>query len=316
MTVEVEAALRGLGVSAAASTVLKDEQFGNSSWFVESADRGRMVLRRYHDRATAADIAYEHAVLLHLASTGWAVPAPIGEPVELHGRIYCLNRFVPGKPATATSLEAQTRRGRDLARLHIDLRGLAERLGQRPGWQAQHRAVAVRLVISWDRCLSAFADVDRHLAEWAARAAEDSQAALADLDAQGLPEIVVHGDFAEWNVHYGTDGVLAGVIDFGLTHVDSRPYELAIARTYRAPTMADAYRAELYALSWPLDELEEACVQPIYSAFRVDMVAWLLDHGFRTSGYDLKAIERHLARTATPAPWLPRSYHRTQLPAT
>src|SRR3981081_1857681 len=51
---------------------------------------------------------------------------------------------------------------------------------------------------------------------------------LGALGAQALPVMVVHGDFAEWNVHY-LRSRLAGVIDFGLTHLDSRPYELAVA---------------------------------------------------------------------------------------
>lgn len=38
----------------------------------------------------------------------------------------------------------------------------------------------------------------------------------------------MHGDFAEWNVHYDGDR-LAGVLDFELTHLDSRPYELMSA---------------------------------------------------------------------------------------
>ena len=68
------------------------------------------------------------------------------------------------------------------------------------------------------------------------------------------------------DVHYQR-GRLAGVIDFDLTHVDTRPYELAIARAYRAPEMADAYRAELAACGWPLSGLEEAAVAPVYRAF-------------------------------------------------
>jgi Ser/Thr protein kinase RdoA (MazF antagonist) len=111
----------------------------------------------------------------------------------------------------------------------------------------------------------------------------------------------VHGDFAEWNVHYER-GRLAGVIDFGLTHLDSRPYELAIARTYRAPEAIDAYRAELARLGWPLSELEEAAIVPLYRSFRVGMTAWVMEDGRRTGDYDLGMIERQLGRTGTPPP--------------
>ena len=112
--------------------------------------------------------------------------------------------------------------------------------------------------------------------------------------------MVVHGDFAEWNVHYER-GRLAGVIDFGLTHLDSRPYELAIARTYRAPETVGAYRAELARRGWPLSHLEKAALEPVYRAFRLDMAVWFMA-GLRTGGYDLAMIERQLARTGAPAP--------------
>jgi homoserine kinase type II len=116
-----------------------------------------------------------------------------------------------------------------------------------------------------------------------------------------LPVTVVHGDFAQWNVHYER-GRLAGIIDFGLTHLDSRPYELAVARTYRSPETTGAYREELARGGWPLSALEEAAIEPINHAFRVDMAAWQMDHGRRTGDYDLAMIERQLSRTGTASP--------------
>ena len=129
----------------------------------------------------------------------------------------------------------------------------------------------------------------------------EAHEALAAVGADGLPVMVVHGDFAEWNVHYDGER-LAGVIDFALTHVDTRPFELAIARTYRAPELVDAYRAELAACGWPLSELEEAAVTPVYHAFRVGMAAAEMEDGRLTGDYDLAMIERQLSRTATAAP--------------
>jgi Ser/Thr protein kinase RdoA (MazF antagonist) len=119
--------------------------------------------------------------------------------------------------------------------------------------------------------------------------------------AAGLPVTVVHGDFHEQNVHY-EHGRLAGVIDFALTHLDSRPYELAIARTYRVPQAIAAYRAELARNGWALSELEDTALGPISRAFRVDMAAWQMDQGRRTGSYDLAMIERQLSRTGTAPP--------------
>jgi Ser/Thr protein kinase RdoA (MazF antagonist) len=289
--------LQLVGAPAADVVVLKDIPEQNASWLIGSG----LVLRRYHSGATAADLAYEHAVLRHLADAGWAVPVPVSGLVEDAGLWYCLTRRVPGRAVSGESPAQQARRGRDLARLHVALRGLGERLGQRPGWRAQHDDVSVHTGVDWQACVHGLTAVSRRLGRWASAAAEDIRGALAAVGAESLPLTVVHGDFAEWNVHYRR-GRLAGVIDFALTHLDSRPYELAVARTWRAPDAVGAYQEELARSGWPLTALEEAAINPVYRAFRLDMTAWLLNQGLRGGKFDLPAIERQLARTATTPP--------------
>jgi len=293
--------LDALGVRPDQVTLLRDIPSGNGNWLVETAGGHRSVLRRYPPRAGPEDLAYEHAILRHLAATGWIVPHPIGQPVRHDGRWYCLTRYVPGQPARPENPDQRRRRGRDMARLDLALRGLGERIGQRPGWRPQHSAIAANSGIDWEACVRQLTAVSPRHGAWAQAAAEQTRAALAAVGAGELPITVIHGDFAEWNVHY-ENGRLTGVIDFGLAHQDSRPYELAIARTYRAPETIDAYRAELAASGWPLSELEEAAIIPVYQAFRVDMAAWDLDHGLNTGCYDLPAIERQLGRTGVPSP--------------
>jgi homoserine kinase type II len=290
-----------LGVRPHRVVAFKDVPLGNGNWLVETSGRQRFVLRRYHARATRADLAYEHAVLGHLSALGWAVPAAVTEPVPWQDRWYCLTRYVPGEPATAEDAGQRRRRGRDLGRLHLALRGLDERMGQRPGWRPQHTAVTGYAAGDWEECVSGLASVSPRLASWAQVAATRARDSLAAIGAANLPVMVVHGDFAEWNVHY-EHGRLADVIDFGLTHVDTRPYELAIARTYRAPEAIDAYRAKLAADGWPLSELEEAAIAPVYRAFRVGMAAAEMEDGRITGSYDLAMIERQLCRTGTAAP--------------
>lgn len=290
-----------LGVRPHRVTVLKDVPMGNGNWLAESADGQRLVLRRYHARTTQQDLRYERAVLDHLAGSGWVVPTPLSEPVCWQGAWWCLTRYVPGAAVRAEDAGQRSRRGRDLARLHLRMRGLDEQIGQRPGWRAQHLAVTVQDTTDWDGCVRGLGLVSPRLAAWAQAAAEDAQAALTAIGAGELPLLVVHGDLAEWNVHY-QHGRLAGVIDFGLTHVDTRPYELAIARTYRAPQAVDAYRAELAASGWPLSDLEEAAIRPVYRAFRVGMAAAEMADGTLTGHYDLAMIERQLSRTGTAAP--------------
>lgn len=245
-----------LGVRAGSIVVLKDVAEQNASWLIGTPGREQLVLRRYHRRATAADLAYEHAVLRYLADAGWAVPVPVSGLVQDAGLWYCLTRRVAGQAVARENLRQRTRRGRDLARLHVALRGLGGRIGQRPGCRAQHDGVTVHTGIDWQACVRGLTAVSPWLGSWASAAAEDTRAALAAIAASELPLTVVHGDFAEWNVHYRR-GRLAGVIDFGLTHLDSRPYELAIVRTWRAPEAAGAYRAELARSGWPLTPLED-----------------------------------------------------------
>jgi homoserine kinase type II len=297
-----------LGVRPGRVVALKDVPLGNGNWLVETADRQRLVLRGYHPQTTAPDLAYEHAVLGHLARLGWVVPAAVGQPVCWRGRWYCLTRYVPGQAVRHEDPGQRARRGRDLAQLHLALRGAAELVGQRPGWRSQHSAVTVNAGYPWDERVRGLAAVSPRLAEWARGAAAQAHGSLAALGADELPVMVVHGDFAEWNVHYDR-GRLAGVIDFGLAHLDSRPFELAIARAYRAPEMVEAYRAELAAGGWALSGLEEAALTPVYHAFRVGMAAAEMEDGLRTGHYDLAMIERQLSRTATAAPLWPGLGH-------
>lgn len=301
LTGAVACVLDVLGVRPGRITVLKDVPPGNGSWLVEMPGGQRAVLRRYLTGASRRDLEYEHAVLGHLAGAGWVVPGPIGDPVCHDGLWYCLTRYVPGKPAAPESPAQRRRRGHDLARLHLAQRELSQRIGQRPGWRPQHSAITIQSGLDWQACVRALMTVSPRLGSWAQAAARDTRAALAAIGASELPVTVIHGDFAEWNVHY-QHGQLAGVIDFGLTHLDSRPYELAIARTYRAPEAIDAYRSELARSGWPLSALEEAAIKPLYRAFRLGMAASDLDHGVTTGEYDLAVIERHLSRTGTPPP--------------
>ena len=273
----------------------------NANWHVWPLDGERVVLRCYHSRATPSDLAYEHRVMAHLAGRGWSVPVLLSPLVEHAGRWWCLTRFVVGRARRAETARQQGQRGEVLARLHLDLRALASELGQRPGWRAQHRAVTVHTDIDWHAGLAALETVDPGLAEWASTAADLAADDLLTVGAHELAVTVVHGDFAEWNVHYQASR-LGGVIDFGLTHLDSRPYELAIARTYRAPEVIEGYRKELERLGWSLSDLETAALRPLYHAFRVDMTAWHLDHARRTGQFDLDFIRAQLARTGAPPP--------------
>jgi Ser/Thr protein kinase RdoA (MazF antagonist) len=294
------AVLTALGVDTRPVVKLSDVPDGNANWLI-SGDSGLLVLRRHHGEATLAGLAWEHAVLRHLAAAGWAVPEPVGELAEHQGHWYGLTRHVPGQPVRPEGRGEQVQRGQVLARLHLALRELGERIGPRPGWQPQHRHTTVLTGLDWNESVLALAAASPRLAQWASAAAARAGDALDAAGAGALPVTVVHGDFTERNVHY-TGGRLTGVIDFELAHLDSRPFELAMARTYRAREAAAAYRAELARLGWPLSPLEEAATGPVYQAVRVGLAAWPMEQGRRTGRFNLDAIERQLTRSGIPPP--------------
>ncbi len=71
-----------IGIRPRRIVALKDVPLGNGNWLIETADGQRLVLRRYHPQTTQQELAYEHAVLDHLASAGWVVPTAIGQAVR------------------------------------------------------------------------------------------------------------------------------------------------------------------------------------------------------------------------------------------
>jgi Ser/Thr protein kinase RdoA (MazF antagonist) len=290
-----------LGLAYRTVAVLSDLPSGNGNWLVETVSAEPMVLRRYRASATVAELGYEHDVLRHLDAAGWTVPVPVSDPIQHDGAWYCLTRHVPGTAVRPENAVQSRRRGRDLARLHLALRGLAERIGQRPGFHPQHSDLTTRIGFRWNTAVGALEQANPRLAAWAQSAAREVYEALNAAGVSELPLTVIHGDFAEWNVHY-QDGHLSGVVDFDLTHLDSRPYELAIARTYRAPEAVSGYREELARGGWPLSDLEEAAIGPVYRAFRLGMAAWEIQHGRETGNYDVPMIERQLSMTGIPCP--------------
>lgn len=293
-----------LGVSAARTLEIPANHGpdGNGNWHVWPQAGERCVLRRYYAGVTVEDLAYEHAILRHLTAEGWCVPDPLAEPVQVEERWYCLTRYVPGRRrARETPLQSR-QRGTDLARLHVAMRPLASRLGQRPGWHPLREGLPVMTVADWQAGLDALAVEHSALASWAAAAASATADELAALGAGDLPLTMIHGDFmAEQNVHY--DGSrLAGVIDFGVAHLGSRPYELISARSYRAPDLHTGYADELRRLGWPLTDQEQAALGPVERGFRLGMLAWQLLVGLRTGRFDTAEIETHLARTGITQP--------------
>ncbi|MEV6415426.1 phosphotransferase [Kribbella sp. NPDC051718] len=275
------------------------ESVGNGNWLGRTAAGECLVIRRYHVLRTEADLAFESAVLRHLTGKGWTVPAPVAGPVRYDDRLWAATRFVPGKPHPAETAGQAEERGSILARLHADLRELE--LGQRQGFFQACDLEAMGAFQDWDAGVAALRTERADLADWAEAAMVEAGQVVAESNLSTLPQTIVHGDFAEWNLHF-VDDRLSGVIDFDLVHADSRAWEFVIARVHRSPGLLDGYQRTATELGIPLTEQELAAIDPLQRVLRVNMVMAELWAGPRTGRFDVPTIERQLSRTGTLKP--------------
>ncbi|MFG1905358.1 phosphotransferase enzyme family protein [Kribbella sp. NPDC048928] len=267
------------------------ESDGNGNWHLWTRTGEHFVLRRYHLLHTESDLAFEAKVLDHLAGRGWVVPALVAPPIRHDGRLWSVTRFVPGKPHETETAAQRGERGEILARLHAELRGLE--LGEREGFFRTADLDAMGEFQQWDRGIELLRERRPDLAEVAARAMGHAKELVAGHGLLELPQAIVHGDFASWNLHFYEDGRFAGVIDFGLCHQDSRAWELVIARVHRAPELIDGYQR---ATADPLTDRELAAIGPLQVVLRVLMVMAALWDGQRSGTFDEAMITGQLAK--------------------
>jgi len=270
---------------------------GNANWLAWTTGGECLVLRRYHVLSSGEGLAYEFAVLRHLAELGWSVPSPVTELVSFEGRFWAATLFIPGAPHDEETAAQREERGALLAKLHADLRGLE--LGQRTEFFQACDLDAMAAYQDWDPGLEGLRKLRPDLADRAAAAMTAAKILVAEGNLLELPQRVVHGDFASWNLHFHPDGRPAGVIDFGLTHRDSRSWEFVIARVHRAPELLAGYQKEAAKLGDQLAEREIAAIPALQRVLRVNMVMAELWNGARGGTFDLPMIERQLDQVLT-----------------
>ncbi|MFD7158783.1 phosphotransferase enzyme family protein [Kribbella sp. NPDC059898] len=269
-----------------------DESAGNGNWHLWTRGGEHHILRRYHVLRTEPDLAFETQLLEHLTARGWTVPAPVAGPVWHEGRLWAVTRFVPGRPHEEETAQQQFERGELLARLHADLTNCEVGTGSRPGFFQAADLDAMGEFQGWGRGVELLRGQRPDLADRAVRAMARAKALVAEHGLLDLPQSIVHGDFARWNVHFGDDGEFAGVIDFDLAHPDSRAWEFVIARVDQAPALVDGYQR---ATRYPLSDRELAAIAPLQVVLQVLMVMAGLWDGQRGGRFDEAMITRHLS---------------------
>jgi len=218
----------------------------NEHWLVQSGEH-RLVLRGYAAQSFG-DIQYEIAVLRRLHALGWPVPVTVEEPLVRGGRTWCLFTWLPGvsRPADADERRA---RGRLLAELHGSTAQLTD-LGQREGFSCSDELISD---LELTACLRAYECIyprEGHIMRWHL---EQAQQTFARLGKNTAPILVLHGDFAPWNLLFEGEQ-LTGILDFEGSHLNYRVADFALSWRGEYDEIIDGYQ-EVTRLTEPEIEL-------------------------------------------------------------
>lgn len=229
----------------------------NHHWSARLGER-HVVLRRVRSDAIG-DLDYELRVLEELHSRGWPVATALEAPIKLGGAIWCLFEHLPGAPLTENGEAQQRKRGRLLASLHDDLENLVS-LGQRTGWAEVRALVQNPTLIDELRRYERFFPEEARILQWHAERAEELLAGM-DSELAGARRIVLHGDFAPWNLLY-RDGNLTGILDFEWAHRDVSVADFALSWRGKYDALIRGYDEVR-----PLSDLDWRLLTPIFWAW-------------------------------------------------
>jgi len=172
--------------------------------------------------ASSSDVSYEIAVQRHLHVRGWPVPELVRGPVRIGRKSWSLFTRLPGSPIDETDVDRR-RRGRWLAELHQSMALLD--LGQRSGFELADELVADpelhESLRNYERIRPAEGRILRWHLDW-------TRAGFARLDLTRAERIVLHGDFAPWNLLFDGDR-LSGILDFEAAHRNYRVADFALS---------------------------------------------------------------------------------------
>lgn len=246
------------------ATVMEDLGGRETRNWIVSGHTEPAVLRRYPEHS--ADIAFEHAVLRHMAERGWPVPDALSEPVVIAGRTWALTRLLQGAREHAHGDEAHQRaRGRLLAELHADLEQVG--LGQRDGWHMPEKTVIDPALYEQLGLYERFFPEDARMLRWHAERAREL---LALIDSTGARLVTLHGDLTAWNLlHRGTQ--LTGVLDFEFTHLNFLVADFALSWRGKYDGVVRGYDEVR-----KLDDIDWALITPVYWAWVLFGVASLI----------------------------------------
>lgn len=291
------------GIDAEAASELLGG-YSNDVWRID-APAARYVVRRYGRlHVSRVAIAFEHALLAHIAPRMPEVSAPLATPegatllTDEGGRFVALFPYIEGTTG-ARDAEAAAEAAGVLARFHragtdIHIAG-GLRSSRTVGMLAWLREMFVRF--------AAREDLARRLPWPALIAAVSGAVKRVAPHAGALPHAIVHGDPHPDNIVRDATGVRA-LIDFDFAHESERMYDVA--------TAADAYAREdedglldlertaafvsAYDTAAPLAAIERSLLADAMIRRNATLVWYVISrHGERVPG-DIGGAARYAAR--------------------
>lgn len=259
----------------------------NENWLVAQRE-SRLVMRGYAIEPLG-DIRYELEVLRRLYILGWPVPYAIDEPLSYGGRTWCLFTWLPGTCRVASMVE-QRARGRLLAELHHAMVHLAD-LGQRDGCCLADELIDDHELTASLRAYEQIYPAEGHIMRWHL---ERAQQAFLDAAKETVETLVLHSDFATWNLLFDGER-LTGILDFEGTHLNYRVADFALSWRGDQDEVIQGYQ-DVQQLS----DMEQALIVPVFWSWlflgvKKELVAmlagdvqphgftWVVDHLLRRS---------------------------------
>jgi len=294
--------LWGIDPSSRLSRLERGES--NRTYRVDAAD-GTYALRIYGDRATGP-VRFEHELLVALAGVElpFATPVPVAlaaggtvavaeEPAG--PRLAALFRWIPGQNPDDDDVAAMALGGAALGRLDRALAEVRTTLGP-PAFGGDITRVHPAVTD-----LASLGELDDEARAYVRRAADRAARGYA-----GLPQQLVHGDFAFGNVLL-EGGRVSGMLDFEFAGVDARAMELAAAlvivlsKGNGEALWRPFVRA--YLATHPLSAPERAAIPDLIVArCAVVLVWWIGRHRMDATPHE--RLERHVRRALVLEEWV------------
>ena len=199
------------------------------------APRGKLFLRRRNRRyASPEQVAYEHALMQHLAAKGIGGPLPLatrgGETaVRVGGDVYELQPYVEGEPFAPDSLAQLRGAGRALARFHAALEDFVAPVAK--DLPRYDDPAAIRA--GYASLLARATPEQREAVERILRVVAMLEEAFPDAAYAALPHCIVHGDYHPANVLFRGEEVV-GIFDLDWVSRQPRVRDLSDGVTYFA----------------------------------------------------------------------------------